>query len=296
MTGMTGRFACFVAIDWSGAAGERHRGIAIAMAWATGGAPQLVANSRPWSRLEVLDWLLNDLPRDALVGLDLGFALPFLDCGAYFPGWDRSPPNARALWQLVDELSAADPHLGVTGVVEHPKLARYFRHRGREGASFHSPRATHRRGRFRVTEEAQGQNKLRPTSNFNLVGAAQVGKASLTGMRVLHRLGGRIPVWPIDAVPRAGSVIVEIYTTLAAVAAGRTVSTSKMRSVEALNQALYRLGSAPIIGSGPIDDHSADALITASWLRAKAECADLWSPARLDRMIARTEGWTFGVR
>ena len=29
----------------------------------------------------------------------------------------------------------------------------------------------------------------KPYSNFNLVGAAQVGKSSLSGMRMLHRLG-----------------------------------------------------------------------------------------------------------
>ena len=56
----------------------------------------------------------------------------------------------------------------------------------------------------------------RPYSNLNLVGAAQVGKSSLTGMRLLHALGRRLPIWPIDAVPAHGSLIVEIYTTIAA--------------------------------------------------------------------------------
>src|SRR3546814_11010049 len=51
-------------------------------------------------------------------------------------------------------------------------------------------------------------------SNFNLVGAAQVGKASLSGMRLLHRLSGRMPLWPLDPVPARGPLLVEIYTSL----------------------------------------------------------------------------------
>ena len=99
-------FRHFLAIDWSGAAGERHKGIALAMADAKGGPPVLV-ESRPggWSREEVLALLL-DLPRETLVGLDLGMALPFADCGAYFPGLANSPPDARRLWRVVEEVCA----------------------------------------------------------------------------------------------------------------------------------------------------------------------------------------------
>ncbi len=78
------RFRQYLAIDWSGAAGERHAGIALAVADAAGGAPVLVERGRKWSRSEVLE-VLRDLPADTLVGMDLGIALPFADCGAYFP-------------------------------------------------------------------------------------------------------------------------------------------------------------------------------------------------------------------
>ena len=50
----------------------------------------------------------------------------------------------------------------------------------------------------------------KPYSNFNLVGAAQVGKSSLTGMRVLHALGGAVRVWPVDPLPESGSVVVGV--------------------------------------------------------------------------------------
>jgi hypothetical protein len=132
-------------------------------------------------------------------------------------------------------------------------------------------------------------------SNFNLVGAAQVGKSSLTGMRMLHRLGGKVPVWPVDPLPQEGSVITEIYTSMAARLGGVTGSATKIRSYEALNNALDALGSPPVQGTGPIDDHSSDALLTAAWLRRVHGNCDLWHPPTLTPDIARTEGWTFGA-
>lgn len=293
---MTGRFRHFVAIDWSGAQGERQKGIAVAVAAAEGGPPVLV--DRIWSRADVLAILRDDLPPDSLVGLDLGIALPFIDAGAFFPGWKDSPGDARALWALIDTICAEDPHLGATSFVDHPELAAYFRrHGGREGARFHLPDALHRRGRFRVTEAAQERLGCKPYSNFNLVGAAQVGKSSLTGMRVLHRLAGAIPVWPTDGIapPPKGSVIVEIYTAIASVEARRRAGRSKIRDGADLDAALAALGSPPAGREGPITDHAADAILTAAWLRANAANPALWHPRDLTPEIARTEGWTFGA-
>jgi hypothetical protein len=293
---VSGRFRHFAAIDWSGAAGERHKGLALAICDAGGGAPRLVRPGRVWSRPEVLDWLLAEMPEGTLVGLDLGASLPFADCGAFFPGWEASPADAKALWRLVDELCRDDPHLAATSFVDHLEASRYFRrHGGREGTHFHVPDAGHRRGRFRVTEQAQARMGCKPYSNFNLVGAAQVGKSSLTGMRVLHRLDGRLPVWPFDPLPANRSVVVEIYTAIAAMAGGRTPGRSKMKTVAELNAALAKLGSPPVAGSGPIDDHSADALLTAAWLRTAAAREPLWRPAAMTPDVARTEGWTFGA-
>jgi hypothetical protein len=238
----------------------------------------------------VLDWLGNDMPADTLAGLDLGPSLPFVDRGAFFPGWDRSPADARALWALVEQIAAADPHLSANSFVDHPQAARHFRrHGGRCGEHFVG------RGRLRATEHAQREQGLNPYSNLNLVGAAQVGKSSLTGMRVLHRLWGKVPIWPFDPLPPQGSAIVEIYTSLAAIAAGRRKGRAKMRDRETLDAALVALGSRAMGGCGPIDDHQSDAIVTAAWLRANAHRAELWRPLALTPHIARTEGWTFGV-
>lgn len=284
------RFRHFVAIDWSGAVGERHRGIAVALCSEGEAAPRLVRPGHRWSRKEVADWLLEELPEDTIAGLDLGISLPFADRGAFLPGWDRSPPDARSLWALVEDLCTDAPHLSVSPFVDHPQAAAHFRrHGGREGAQFGGGR-----GRFRLTERAQEAMGCRPYSNFNLVGAAQVGKSSLSGMRMLHRVSQSLPVWPVDPLPQSGSVVVEIYTTIAALAAGRPPGRSKMRTVAELNEALAVLRSAPVAGSGAIDDHTSDALVTAAWLRRVAHQPDLWRPRGL-AAVAHTEGWTFGA-
>ncbi|HEY6964096.1 MAG TPA: hypothetical protein VI407_02680 [Erythrobacter sp.] len=291
------RFAQFLAVDWSGAKGPRQKGIAVAVARSDGGAPVLLAppDPRGWARAEVLA-LLAGLEVPTLVGLDLGISLPFHDAGAFFPGWDASPPDARRLWALIDALCAADPHLEAGGFLAHPEAARYFRHgAGATGDRFLLPGALTREGRFRLAEAAQRQQGVRPVSNFNLVGAAQVGKSSLTGMRMLHRLGARLPVWPVDPLPDEGSVVTEIYTSMAARLGGVTGTATKIRSFEALNDALDALGSPPVAGRGPLDDHSSDALLTAAWLRRVHTMRDLWHPETLTPEVARTEGWTFGA-
>ena len=289
----TDRFRHFVAIDWSGAKGPRQKGIAIACCQAGRAAPELVRAGHRWSRGEVLEWLKSDLPADALVGLDLSPGLPFAKSGGYFPGWEQSPSNAKQLWQLVDDLASDDPHFAATSFLKHQEVHRHFRHGNRVCGDLFEGGA----GRLRKTEERQRDLRLNPSSCFNLVGAAQVGKSSLTGMRILNRLNGAIPVWPFDAVSQSGPVIVEIYTSLAARCAEIPPGRAKMRSWEELDAALTHpnIASRPTGKSGKVDDHTTDAILTAAWLRTAALNPALWDPADLTPEIARTEGWTFGV-
>ena len=289
-------FSHFLAIDWSGARGERQMGIALSLAHGDGGSPVLVDPGRGWSREDVLALLREDLPEGTLVGMDLGISLPFADAGAFFPGWSESPADAQSLWALIDEICAADPHLEAGSFVSHAEASRYFRHsKEHVGDRFHLPDAPTREGRFRRAEQAQREQGVRPVSNFNLVGAAQVGKSSLTGMRMLNRLRGRVSVWPIDPLPESGPVVVEMYTPIAARRGGAGMGKTKLRTFEDLNAALAKLSSPPVRGSGAIDDHSSDALVTAAWLRKIAHDPAYWSPAGLSPEVARTEGWTFGA-
>ncbi len=233
---------------------------------------------------------MNDLPAATLVGMDLSTAFAFADAGAYFPGWAASPTNAKQLWALVDTLCADDDHLAANSFVDHAIASRYFRrHANRTGDRFGVGR-----GRLRVVEERQRAHQLSPYSCFNLVGAAQVGKSSLTGMRVLNRVNAAIPVWPFDPVPETGSVIVEIYTSLAAREAGIRAGLSKIRDRAALDLALAAVGSAAHSPLQNYSDHATDAILSAAWLRKVAHDPAIWTPTGLDA-VAQTEGWTFGV-
>ncbi|PXW74476.1 hypothetical protein C7451_108138 [Blastomonas natatoria] len=295
------RFQHYACFDWSGQAVARPKGLALAtIAAAPGAQPVLVRPPGGWSRAAALEWLL-DLARagtDILIGLDLSPTFPFIDADGYFPGWDHSPGDARELWALVDRLCSGDDHLAASSFVQHAEARRYFRHGKDDTGDRFGSLGT---GRLRAVEHHQRKTRqANSASCFNLVGAAQVGKSSLTGMRVLNRLAGRIPIWPFDPVPQNGPVIVEIYTSIAARAAGIAGGRSKVRDAAGLHQALAALDTAAPAPLAAHDDHSTDAIITAAWLRHAARDPELWQtfwhPAALDDTIRRTEGWTFGVK
>lgn len=226
------KFSHFAAIDWSGAKVERPAGIAVATIDARG-PPALLHPTLPWSRGDIMTWLLqlSATQQNILIGIDLSMALPYFDRTAYFPQWTESPQDARRLWQLVDELSADDPFLSVASFLAHPQASRHFRHgKGVVGDLFSGGI-----GRLRRVERIQRATQHgNSASCFNLVGAAQVGKSSLTGMRMLHHLRGKIAIWPFDPLPAAGPVLVEIYTSIAAQAAGLPRGRSKVREPAAL--------------------------------------------------------------
>src|SRR3546814_6233236 len=75
----------FAAIDWSGAKGRRHKGIAIAACGPGDAPPELIAPGHVWSRREVLDWL-RERAADGerwLIGMDFSFAPPRMVRGCY---------------------------------------------------------------------------------------------------------------------------------------------------------------------------------------------------------------------
>ena len=294
---VTRTFARFACLDWSGQAVEYPQGITLAISESGDQTPLLVRPEKGWSRQAVLDWLLDQVQNesDMLIGIDFSTALPFLDRDAYFPGWVDSPADARALWKTVDDLCADDAHLAVTRLTTHAETSRHFRHsKGREtirGDLFDGGL-----GRLRVVERlCREEGHGNAISGFNLIGAAQVGKSTLTGMRLLHRLNGRLPIWPFDPVPARGPMLVEIYTSIAARVAGRPKGRSKMRDAESLTTALAAFGLPPSTPLARYDDHSTDAILTAAWLRRAAGDKQLWYPRALTDEVIRYEGWTFGV-
>ena len=283
---MTPHFNSYVAIDWSGAKGTKHKGIAIAEA--RGDAPpRLVRSGHIWSREEVLEWLLRRAAREpTLFGFDFSFAPPFLERGEYLPAETGVPKSAREFWAYVDERSD-DVDLGAASFLElaHRKHF-YFGIADGVKADFM---------RFRLCDQQLNRQGGRKTASaFDAIGAAQVAKASFSGMRLLHRLHGKVAIFPMDPLPEHGSAVVEIYTRIYLRRAG--MSGAKLRTRAELNRALAGLGSKPVRLSFEPNDHQTDALVTAAGMRALARQEPrAFEPEGLTREIALAEGWTFGV-
>jgi hypothetical protein len=280
------RFAAYVAIDWSGAKGKRHKGIAIAEARGEA-APRLIRAGQVWSRQEVLAWLLKQAAKEpTLFGFDFSFAPPLVERGEYLPGEPNVPNTAREFWAYVDT-RCEDEDLGAASFLEQVHRPHfYFGIADGVKADF---------VRFRQCDarlNAQGGRKT--ASAYDAIGAAQVAKASFSGMRFLRRLDDKVAIWPMDPLPEHGSAVVEIYTRIYLRRAGMTGK--KLRTRVALNLALEGLGSKPVRLRGEPNDHQTDALVTAAGMRQFAMTEPrAFDPEGLTPHIAEAEGWTFGV-
>lgn len=280
-------FQRFAAIDWSGAKGKRHKGIAVAVCEAGEKAPRLVAREKPWSRTEVLEWLLETAQEaPTLYGFDFSFAPPIVARGEYLPGEPGVPRSAREFWAYVEQC-CSDEDLGAASFLESTHR-RHFYFGIADGVK--SGFMHFRQCDARLNE--QGGRKT--ASAYDAIGAAQVAKASFSGMRLLHQLDGRVRVWPFDPLADQGSAVVEIYTRIYLRRAG--LSGTKIRSRAELNRALKGLGSAPARLRHEPSDHETDAIVTSAGMRALAASEPrAFAPQGLTPVIARTEGWTFGV-
>ena len=284
---MTKRFTRTVAIDWSGAKGRRHKGIAIAEARGDE-APRLVRPGHVWSRGEVADWLVREAAKQpTLFGFDFSFAPPIIDRGEYLPGETGVPRKAREFWAYVDALSD-DEDFGAASFLEHTHR-RHFYFGAADGVKAEFMH-------FRQCDQQLNRMGGRKTASaYDAIGAAQVAKASFSGMRLLHRLDGdeNVAIWPMDPLRPGKSAVVEIYTRIYIRNAG--LPGMKIRNRADLNAALTALGSPPWRGRGPLDDHKTDALVTAAGMRAHLAHPRAFEPEGLTADIARSEGWTFGI-
>ena len=279
------RFSRFACADWSGAKGSRHAGIALAVCDAGDVAPRLVSPPGGiWSREAVAQWLLAQ-DDDLLIGFDFSFAPPWVERGSYLPG-EELPATAKAFWAYV-EAACDDPDLGAASFLE----TRHRRH-------FYFGSADGTKADFLHWRQCEILNKNssgKTSTVYDSIGAAQVAKASFAGMRFLNHVADHVAIWPFDPLPENGPVVVEIYTTIAARAAGIGKGRSKIRDAKELDAALLALGSGPHVPMDRYTDHVTDALLTAAWLRLNAENPDYWAPKSLNCEIAASEGWTFGV-
>lgn len=282
-------FSRFIAIDWSGAKPGTYKGkIQVAICAAGQGAPRLYNPHGQWTRTAIAAWLREEIApsEPALIGMDFSFAPPFVDAQSFLPGLSKST-LAKDFWREIDAACAA----GDFGAAEFLEQHR--------GTHFYLGKADGAKSRFmrlrqcEIAYNAKGGRK--PSSIFDAMGAAQVAKASFAGMRVLHQVKDHIPVWPFDARPVAGSLLVEIYCQAFIRHAG--LPGLKVRTLDDLSRALRALGSKPVSAKalGTVTDDKTDVLITAAGLRKLAADSRFWQPDGLTSEIARTEGWTFGV-
>jgi hypothetical protein len=283
--------ACW-AVDWSGARAG-YRGVAVARARA--GTPIVEAVPPPaglanWTRTALVARLAAEIGGGGriLVGFDFafGFARGSRAALRLEPGW-----SLREVWAEVDRRCAGDPDLYGGAFAARAAPGAYWRG-GRRPADWHE-------GLRRVDLRAREAAGVRPESVLKLVGAKQVGLASLAGMRALHALtdaaGPLLAAWPGAVRPRQ-SVVVEIFPTLFRREALGGVA--KIRDATTLARALDRWQArlAPEVdarGGGSISDDLTDALVSAAALRHLAEAPDALAEPR-DRDAAR-EGWIFGV-
>ncbi|MBV7256155.1 hypothetical protein KCG44_05085 [Pacificimonas sp. WHA3] len=287
-------FERFAAIDWSGAKGRRHKGIAIAICAPGDAAPELLRPGHIWSRTEVLDWLrgLAAGPGRTLAAMDFSFAPPLLERGSYLPGTD-APARARDFWAYVDNI-CDDADLGAASFLHEAHRPHFYM-----GAA-DGVKADYMF--YRVCEaafNAAGGGKA--STIYDAIGAGQVAKASFAGMRLLRRLGDAVPVWPFDfagdpgaAMDGEASVVAEMYSR-AFIRMSGVSRGLKLRDAATLNRALAGLGSKAA-ADRIYTDHETDVLVSAAGLRRIADDRRYWVPEGLTREVAETEGWTLGVR
>ena len=287
-------FDYFVGIDWSGAKGRAHRGISIFTATDGSGVPikQMPPhNKKAFSRADVIAYLeALSKKGSVLAGIDFAFAYPVDEAGHYFPDLENTelqPQDAPALWALIDEVNqGADDYYG--GLIwDHNPLGVYYNApAGRKGPRFQSRR--------RRTEEAARSVKA-PSPTFNCVGPAGVGTGSLAGMRLCHHFARSATIWPFFKNEGASLSLVEIFPSYYFKLAGITPIGSDYTKPQSMNKALRFFETAPVAddfnAEGP-DADDADALISAAALRFLSKDKDYLDVP----LIARREGWIFGVK
>jgi hypothetical protein len=285
-------FDTFLAIDWSGARSP-YRGIAVAKCMRGKSAPQLVSstvNAR-WTRTEIANWLCDELKRGRrmLIGMDFAFGFPFEAKVGYFHGGNDRQETVFDLWKFIDDSSGDEPDFGCDAFTCDPRFEALFWKSGRLPEGWVA--------RKRRTELACAETtNTRPETVYKLIGSKQVGKASLTGIRVLHYVRrirkAEVSFWPFEN--SRGSTITEIYPTLFRKAA--TGSLAKLRSVRDLSKALAAFGSEAMPRITPkLSDHETDALISAAGLRCLAGKRATWWHSELASEQVQREGWIFGV-
>lgn len=287
---MTKSFTHYVGIDWSGAKGHRHAGLAVALCDSAGNVSLVLppGGNRRWSREGCMKWISGGCGQEGeartLVGVDSAFSMPFMDYGRYFPA-QKIAVGAKALWQSVEADCAGAVDL--FGGLFVDKYSDYYLRPNNRGVQYER--------RMRVTENVAVSSGAGPCESvYHLIGPSQVGLSGLSTMRMLARMDmePQIAIWPYDDVSKAPIVLTEIYAAAFAALGGHK---GKVRDQATLANILEELDASLPSGIAKLSDHDCDAIVTAAALRYIAPMRKYWNPELLSTMVRRTEGWVFGI-
>lgn len=301
---LSASFSHYIGIDWSGAKQPTKTfSIALARCDDHNNYPP-IATTDKLSRSDVFDQIsdmVNDKQR-TLIGIDCNFGY----CANVMHKQLGDSATAAHLWATVDSVNHKQPNFFAGEFWSSPQFSADFWQQGAQPHWFDLNQLR------RITESyAAKQGFGIPESPFKLIGAKQVGKGGLAGMRVVHQLKQRfadkVAIWPFDAehCNRANVVICEIYPRLFIRQAGW--GNAKIRSIDDLNHILSHFGcdeydvenltNSNDTDNAVISDHLTDALIASAGLRAMVR----QFPSLLDHTVlpedaVMREGWIFGVR
>lgn len=275
------------AVDWSGARGA-YDGVAVARAWPGRDRVEIVApgRGRRWTRTAVVERLALEIGAGnrLLAGFDFAFSLP----AEVMPACGLGPDaTIRDVWDRVEAVCEDDTDFYAGRFVEAAPEGLFWRLGACPPGWSAALRAVDRR--------APGTVGVRPETVLKLIGAKQVGRAALAGMRALaaltRSLGPKLALWP-GPVRGGQSVVVEIFPTLFRRQA--LGGLAKIRDAETLGRALAAFGArAGALGSAPLSDDATDALVSAAGLRQYCDRSDAFAMPR--DPLAFQEGWILGV-
>jgi hypothetical protein len=281
----------YIGIDWSGAKSPQQS-YSIALATCSkydNKAPAPV--SKKLSRTDVYNLIIEKLKGDkrVLIGIDCNFGY----AASVAKKQLGEAVNYRQLWEAVDSANAAHKNFFAGNTWSTSDFAEYFWTQGKQPDWF-NPKVLRRHTETAAAEQGLGI----PESPFKLIGAKQVGKGGLAGMRLLHRLkntyGDKIAVWPFEAslIASAQVVVTEIYPRLFIKHAG--FGNNKVRDINNLNEILTHFSCKPFVQNEPLNDHLSDAIIATAGLRWYCNHKTPLS-VEIAMQAMTLEGWIFGV-
>ncbi|MGQ8364292.1 hypothetical protein [Glaciecola sp. 1036] len=285
-------FEQVAAIDWSGAKSpQRSFAVSLAVCQANStDAPVAIPNKM--SRTDIYHWISEQIVnhKKTLVGIDcnLGYAANVVknQFGNHMNYWQ--------LWSEIENICSAEGNFFAGKFWTHEVYGETFWTQGKKPDWFDTKLL-----RRKTEHAAVSQGFGDPESPFKLIGAKQVGKGGLAGMRVMHKLksefGDKIAIWPFEAglINSATVVVSENFPRTFIRKAG--MGNQKLRTLEDLNQALAYFNTRPYFTSDSINDHLTDAIIAAAGMRWVFENETPLNTELLPEESTQIEGWIFAV-